>query len=159
QFAALLGGQTLSIDTNHPQTLNALGLAALEAGDAGEATKHFTAAIAVDPSATALWMNLAKAQRLAGNDDAEQAALDQVLAIDQLHLMALIRLAELHERRGELGAATDRWAMVLGLCGQIPNPTPQLDGLINHARAFVEERQRILAKAVDDSLADALSAA
>jgi len=154
-----LGGQALSIDTNHPQTRNALGLAALEAGDADEATRHFTAAIAADPSATALWMNLAKAHRLSSDDEAEQAALDHVLAIDQLHLMALIRRAELHERRGEMGAATDRWAMVLGLCGQIANPTPQLNDLINHARAFVEERQRILAKAVDDSLADALSAA
>ena len=105
---------------------------------------------------TALWMNLAKAHRLAGDDEAERAALEQALAIDQLHLMALIRLAELHERRGELGAATDRWTMVLGLCAQIPNPTPQLNAMIGHARAFVAERQQALAEAVEDDLAAAL---
>ena len=82
-----------------------MGLAALQAGNVSEAIEHFQAAAAADPAAIALWMNLAKAQRLAGNDEAERAALDHALAIDQLHLMALIRMAELHERRGEMGGA------------------------------------------------------
>jgi len=117
------------------------------------------AAATADPSAIALWMNLAKAQRLAGDDEAERAALEQALAIDQLHLMALIRLAELHERRGEMGAATDRWTVVIGLCAQIPNPTPQLNALLTHARAFVAERQQVLAEAVEANLSDALGSA
>jgi aspartate beta-hydroxylase len=113
----------------------------------------------MDPSATALWMNLAKAHRLGGDDEAERIALEQALAIDQLHLMALIRLAELHERLGQIGAATDRWTMVLGLCAQIPDPTPQLIGMINHARAFVAGRQHALAEAVETDLSDALGSA
>lgn len=104
-------------------------------------------------------MNLAKAQRLAGDNDAERAALERALTIDQLHLMALIRLAELHERRGEVGAATDQWIIVIGLCTQIPNPTPQLDAMLAHARAFVAERQQALAEAIEASLSGDLASA
>ena len=61
-----------SADHSDPRLRNALGLAALEAGDARGAIAHFSAAAEADPTATALWMNLAKAQRLAGDDDAER---------------------------------------------------------------------------------------
>jgi aspartate beta-hydroxylase len=73
--------------------------------------------------------------------------------------MALIRLAELHERRGEPGSATDRWNMVLGLCLQISNRTPELNAMLAHARAFVSERQQQLAEAINADLATLLSAA
>jgi aspartyl/asparaginyl beta-hydroxylase (cupin superfamily) len=136
-----------------------MGLAALEAGDARQAVEHFRAAAAADPSAIPLWMNLAKAQRLARDDDAERQALEQALALDQLGLMALIRLAELHERRGESGSATDRWTMVLGLCAQIPSPTPELRAMIDHARTFIAERRLQLAEAIDADLASALASA
>ena len=142
-----------------PHLRNALGLAALDAGDACTAIAHFTAAAEADPAATALWMNLAKAQRLAGNDDAERRALEQVLALDQIHLMALIRLAELHERRGEYGSATDRWNVALGFLVQIPDPTPQLARVIDHASTFIAGQRQALADALDAGLAQALGAA
>ena len=148
-----------SLRMANPRTLNALGLAALEAGDSRAAIDHFSAAASGDPAAPALWMNLAKAQRLAGDDEAERGSLERVLAIDQHHLMALIRLAELHERRGELGSATDRWMVALSLLAQVPNPTPQLNEVIDRGRAFIAERQRALAAALDEGLAEALSAA
>lgn len=149
----------LAIDAGEPRANNALGLIALEAGDAAEAIRCFTLATLRDPSVSVLWMNLAKAHRLAGDDDGERAALDQVLAIDQLDVMASIRLAEFHERRGELGAATDRWTMVLGLCRQVADPTPQLRAMLDHARAFVTERERALADAIDEGLGAALASA
>ena len=148
-----------SVDQSQPKLRNALGLAALEAGDAGEAIGHFITAAEADPTATALRMNLAKAQRLAGNDDAERTALEQVLAIDQIHLMALIRLAELHERRGELGSATDRWNVALSLLVQIPNPTPQLSQVIDHASTFIAQQRQALADALDAGLVEALDRA
>ena len=104
-------------------------------------------------------MNLAKAQRLAGNDEAERNALEQALAIDQLHVMALIRLAELHERLGELGSATDRWSLVLGLCSKMPNASPELRALIAHAEQFVSGRKIALAAAVEAGLAASLETA
>ena len=148
-----------SADHSQPQLRNALGLTALEAGDARAAIAHFTAAATADPTAAALWMNLAKAQRLAGDDEAERSALERVLAIDQIHLMGLIRLAELHERRGELGAATDRWNVALGFLVQIPDPSPQLARLIDHARAFLARRRQALADALDAGLGERLAAA
>ena len=148
-----------SVDQSQPQLRNALGLAALDAGDARAAIGYFTAAAQADPTATALWMNLAKAQRLAGDDDAERRALEEVLAIDQIHLMALIRLAELHERRGELGSATDRWNVALNFLVQIPDPSPPLCQLIEHASDFLAKRRQALADALDSGLAEALNAA
>jgi aspartyl/asparaginyl beta-hydroxylase (cupin superfamily) len=150
-----LGGQALT--KADPLQLNELGLDALEAGDVERAIGHLTAAAAGNPTEPTLWINLAKARRTAGDDAGEQAALEQVLAIDQLHLMARIRLAELHERRGELGAASDHWVMVLGLGARIPNHTPELRDVIAHAQAFVESRRRALAEALEDSLAPALA--
>lgn len=148
-----------TVDQSQPRLRNKQGLAALEAGDAGEAIGHFTAAVEADPTATALWMNLAKAQRLAGNDDAERGALEQALAIDQIHLMALIRLAELHERRGELGSATERWNVALSFLIQVPGRSPQLAQVIDHANAFLGERRQALADALDSGLGQALDGA
>jgi aspartate beta-hydroxylase len=104
-------------------------------------------------------MNLAKAHRAAADDDSERAALEKVLAIDQLHLMANIRLAELHERRSEHGMATDHWTRVLALCGQIPNPSSELREMLGHAQAYVAERRQSLAEALDRSLASDLGRA
>lgn len=148
-----------SVDHDQPRLHNALGLAALEAGDAPKAISHFAAAVDGDPTATALWMNLAKAQRLVGDDDAEQRALEEALAIDQVHLMALIRLAELHQRRGELGAATDRWNVALHFLVQVPDRTPQLGELIDRASAFLAGQRQAFADALDAGLAEALGAA
>jgi tetratricopeptide (TPR) repeat protein len=134
-------------------------LEALQAGNASEAIRHFTAAASADPSAAALWINLAKAQRLAGDNDAERAALERALELDQVHLMALIRLAELHERLGEMGSATDRWNLVLGLCAKIANPTPELNAMMAHARDFIVGQQEALAAALQDSLAETLGGA
>jgi len=136
-----------------------LGLDALEAGETEQAVQHLAAAAAADPSEPALWMNLAKAHRTAADDEGERAALEKVLEIDQLHLMARLRLAELHERRSELGAATDHWAMFLGVCGNIPNHTPELAAMVRHARQFVEARRQALAGALEAGLGEALASA
>jgi len=139
-----------------PRTLNSLGLSALEAGDSQEAIVHFAAATAADPSAPPLWMNRAKAHRAVGDDDSERAALEQVLSIDQMHLMGRIRLAELHERRGEQGSATDHWNIVLGLCAQIADPSPELLALVSHAQAYVDARRQAYAEAIEAGLSSDL---
>lgn len=152
-----MGGQALT--DPDPLRLNELGLDALEAGEVEQAVQYLTAASEADPSEPALWMNLAKAHRIAADDDCEQAALEKVLEIDQLHLMARLRLAELHERRSELGAATDHWAMFLGVCSNISSHTPELSAKVRHAREFVEARRQALADALDQGLGQALASA
>ena len=118
-----------------------------------QAIVHLVAATVTDPSEPILWMNLAKAHRVAGNDAEEQAALEGALANNQLHLMARIRLAELHERRAEHGAAADHWVIVLGIGATIPSHTPELRDVLAHARQFIDGRRQSLATALDEGLA------
>ena len=49
--------------------------------------------------------------------------------------------------------------MVIGLRAQVPNPTPELNAMIGHARAFVAERQQELAQAIEVNLSAALDSA
>ena len=149
----------LALDADHPVARNALGMAALQAGDAGAARDHFRAAAARDPDVAALWLNLAKAQRISGDDEGERSALERALAADQTDLMAIIRMAELHERLGEHSPATDRWSAVLALAGALPDNPPELTAIIGHARAYVTDRRASLAEALDEALASDLAAA
>src|SRR4051812_29809311 len=116
----------LRLSANHPIAHNILGMDALSREDAATARRHFEAAIKADPKAAALWLNLAKVHRITGDDEAERAALEAALETDQRHLMALIRLGELHERRGEMGEATTRWAGVATLSAEHVSAGPEL---------------------------------
>jgi len=149
----------LSLDPDHAFANNALGLDALNSNDADRAASFFARATAADPGADALWMNLAKARRLLGDDTGERVALEQTLSIDQTHPMALIRLAELHERRGEIALATDRWSAFETLSKSIPDPTPELATVIAHAKAFLTVQRKQLSDALDAALAGPLAAA
>ena len=142
----------LRLRPDHPLAHNILGMEALGREDAAAAVRHFQTAAESDPGAAALWINLAKAHRLAGNDEGERAALESALATDQRHLMAHIRLAELHERRGESGEATMRWAAVAALSGEQVNPAPELRAIFDHAHAFLSSRKSTLADALERGL-------
>ena len=147
----------LAIDRDQPGARNALGLDALERNDALSAVEHFKAACRSDPSAPPLWMNLARANRELGNQDAERAALEQVLAIDQRDLLALIRLAELHERIGEETLAAQRWGAVIALSAGIEDRSPEFGRLIDHAQDYVRKQRQSLAYALEVKLADDLA--
>jgi aspartate beta-hydroxylase len=149
----------LKLDPDHPKARNALGMEALAARQGAAAAAHFLAATRRDPAAPALWMNLASARRIERDDDGERAALEQVLEIDQAHLMANIRLAELHERRAEEANATARWSAVVALGGALPNAPPELTALVGHARDYVAQRRRGMADALDEAMAADLAAA
>ena len=144
---------------DQPVARNALGMEALERGQADLAAEHFDRAVRSDPNAEALWMNLAKARRLQGDDEGERVALERALGLDQTHLMALIRLAQLHERRDETDLAAGRWAGVATLGAQVSDPSPDLASIFAHARNFVAERRQKLAERLDRDLADDLGRA
>jgi len=142
----------LRIRPDHPIALNMLGMEALAGNDAAVAKAHFEAATRADPKATALWLNLAKACRLLNDDAGEKAALESSLETDQRNLMSLIRLAELHERRGELAEATPRWAGVSALSREHSNPGPELSAIFDHARDFIAKRSQQLSDAIGQGL-------
>ena len=94
---------------------NSRGMAALKAGDAAAAAAAFAQACAADPHSPALWRNLASAKRAAGDDQGELDALDGALAIDRRDVVAWLRKAETHQRRGDKGPALAAWSGVLQL--------------------------------------------
>jgi aspartyl/asparaginyl beta-hydroxylase (cupin superfamily)/Flp pilus assembly protein TadD len=149
----------LQLSPQHPAAHNMLGVDALSRNDVPAAKRHFEAATSADPDAPALWINLAKAHRLTGDDAAERAALEAALEREQRHLLALIRLAELHERRGETADATQRWAAVAALANEHSNPPSDLAAIFAHAREFVRRRTDQLASALAEGLRNELGAA
>jgi len=138
---------------NDPQSLNAAGVRLLDAGEAAAAADMFMRALAHDSRAPALWLNLAKAQRLLGDDEGERASLDAALAIDGRHLMALIRKAQLLERTGELPAAARMWGGANAVAPPRDQRPPALADLLDHGAAIVAAQNSALADAVDTGLA------
>lgn len=151
--AARLCHTLLASAGEHPVALNILGRQALANAAPGDAAALFRRAIAADPVAPELHMNLATAMRESGDDDGEQVALEGALAIDQRHFMALVRLAELFERRGENDRAAERWSGVLAMAVLIEERTPAIDSMLAHAHVFVARQQAAFAEAVDTGLA------
>ena len=135
-----------------PEQLNNAGLRALAAGDTAAAHTAFAAAAALDPHAPALWLNVAKAARLLGDDAGERAALDRALALDARELTALIRKAELHQRCGELAEATQLWSGVLQLAPPPGERAPALAAVLAAAQAFVAARSTAFAEVLDAGL-------
>jgi len=144
---------------NEAALANRLGLDALRSGDARAAAAHFDRACRADPGAAELWVNRATADRLLGDTGSERAALEQALEQDQRNLMALIRLAQLHERESEEGPAARRWKAVLSLSAAIDQPSPELVELLDHARAYVGRQTGQMADLLDSALAGDLAEA
>ncbi|MBA3896299.1 MAG: aspartyl/asparaginyl beta-hydroxylase domain-containing protein [Sphingomonadaceae bacterium] len=137
-----------------PRTLNAEGVAALTANDTARAAGLFARAAAADPEASALWMNLAKARRLLGDGEGERASLTRALEIDQRDFMALVRMAELHERLGEDADAALRWSNVLALAPGLDSGNADFAHLVTHAGDFVARTNADRAAVVDGALAE-----
>lgn len=140
---------------DHPVVRNALAVAAHRAGDLATAERHYAAAAAADPTAPQLWINLAAVCRDRGDSRGEQAALEAALGLDQRHLLANIRMAELQERLGEDGAAAARWHAVLQLAEGLAERSPHVEAILAHARARIAEAGAAFAAAVEADLAPA----
>ena len=149
--------QVLKLRPEHPGALNSLGMQALARGDAETAERLFSRAADSDPQAPALRLNLATARRRQRDDEGERAALMGVLEIDQRHLMAHIRLAELHERLNERPQAIRRWGGVLAIAQLMPEMPPGLDSVLSHAQAYVTEQNRKFGDIVDSGLEESRS--
>jgi aspartyl/asparaginyl beta-hydroxylase (cupin superfamily) len=153
--AARLYHALLDKGGEHPIALNALGIQALGARDFPVAAGYFARAIAVDTRSPDLWMNLAHAHRSQGDDAGEREALEGALNLDQRHFLALVRMAELHERNGRMAQAAERWGGVLAMAPMIEERTPALEMVLGHAREVVTKQQAGFAAAIDVGLADA----
>ena len=146
----------LAIDEEEPTARNWLGADALARADARAAALHFDIASRREPGERSHWINLAAAHRILGDADGERTALNRALAIDQTDLLALIRMAELHERMGEDGPASQHWTAVLALSRGVSDPSPEFAEILAHAKQYVAEQQKRLVNVIDEALADQL---
>lgn len=149
----------LAMDNEEPTARNWLGADALARTDAATAAMHFEIACKREPGERSHWINLATAHRMLDDAERERVALEEVLAIDQTDLLALIRLAELHERLGEEAPAAERWAAVIALSLNIHDPSPEFAEILGHAKHYVGGRQQQLADAIETALANELAEA
>ena len=149
----------LAVDPEEPTARNWLGADALARTDAPAAAMHFEIACNREPRERSHWINLAAAHRILEDSDRERAALEQALAIDQSDLLALIRMAELHERLREETPAAERWTAVLALSSSIHDPSPEFAEILGHAKQYVVEQQQKVAASIDNALADELAEA
>jgi aspartyl/asparaginyl beta-hydroxylase (cupin superfamily) len=149
----------LAIDNEESTARNWLGADALARTDAPTAAMHFEIACKREPRELSHWINLATAHRILDDSESERAALEAALAIDQTDLLALIRIAELHERLGEERPAAERWTAVLALSSSINDPSPEFAKILSHAKQYVGEQQQKLVDAIERALADELTEA
>lgn len=149
----------LAIDEEEPTARNWLGADALARGDAVDAVLHFDVASRREPAERSHWINLAAAHRILGNAEGERTALKNALEIDQTDLLALIRIAELHERLGEDRLASESWTAVLALSKSIRDPSPEFAEILTHARQYVAEQHKRLVNVIEEALADQLTKA
>jgi hypothetical protein len=147
----------LADNPGDPQVLNALGMIALGRGDDQEARGLFEGASAADPGAAALWMNLATACRRLKDDESERDALERALAIDQRNFIALLRLAEQHERRGETRDAALRWSAVVQIASAAADRPPVVEQALEHGRRFLAGQGETVHRRINEALGDRLA--
>jgi tetratricopeptide (TPR) repeat protein len=144
----------MATSTAQADTLIRSGIAALQRGDAAGARAAFERAIAAGGAAPP-WFLLAQACRHAGDDAAEEAALDQTLAIQPLNIGALIMRGDCHTRRGDQRSAAAFYRRAVkvaaGAPGQIP---PVLAGELRRAEALAAEADRVFQDHVERRLAE-----
>ena len=149
----------LEIDKEETTARNWLGADALARTDAPTAAMHFEVACKREPAERSHWINLAAAHRILDDSTRERAALEEALAIDQTDLLALIRIAELHERLGEETRAAERWSAVLALSSSINDASPEFVKILGHANHYVGEQQDKLVDSIQQALAEELAEA
>ncbi len=143
----------LSIAPEHPGALNSLGVMAINAGDAETSVAFHARAAAADPTAGPLWLNLARAQREMGDDAGERVSLGRALDLNRLDFMALIRMAQLHERLGELGDAVPLWAGIVQIAPPPAQRSEGINAILAHARDFLARQSSHYEEVLDTGLA------
>lgn len=148
----------LQKDPADPRLHNTRGMRALADQDFAQAQASFAAAAAADPKEPALRLNLATACRAAGDDEGERRALQSALDIDRRHFIALLRIAELHERLGEEAEAAQRWSNIVQMASAMTERPPRVEEALQHGRAFLARHNGAIADAVDRELGAELAA-
>ena len=146
----------LMLHPNDPRLLNARGMSALADHDYVTAVDCFARAVTADTHEPALCINLATAHRGNRDDVGERAALQAALDIDQRHLTAQLRMAELLERQGRLSEAARHWGAVVQLVQGLDAPSPGIIEAMTRGQAFLNEHNKVYANELEAELAGAV---
>lgn len=140
-------------NTAEAARLNSAGMQALRSGSFATAEQLFLQAVVHDPSASALWRNVATARRAQANDDGELQALENAINIDRRDFMAWLRKAELHQRKDEEALAFEAWNGVLQMAAQAGELPPEIAAAVEAGSQFVAKAGARLSAEVEGEIA------
>jgi aspartyl/asparaginyl beta-hydroxylase (cupin superfamily) len=93
------------------------------------------------------------------SDDAgEQESLEHALSIDRRNFMPLLRMAELHERRGKMVEAAQVWQSVVQIATATDERPPVVADALSRGRSFLAKHHEALAAIVDGTLGPEMAA-
>lgn len=141
--------QALDAQADHPGALNVLGLTLIDLGRPVDAYAILQRAVAADPAAPPLWLNLAEAARLGGFSEDELAAINGALALDAYLLPALLKKAQVLERLNRLEESAASYRALLAT-------TPDDTGLPDPIRAALAHGREVI-RSVEDVRIDQMS--
>ncbi|GGB29276.1 hypothetical protein GCM10011380_18480 [Sphingomonas metalli] len=152
--SASLYQRILALSPDNPRALNALGNQALTANELGAARSWFERAVAADPRAGAIWLNLSGVLRMLGEDAAELAALDQALVADPYFVVALLQKAQWFERHDRVADAVAAYRSLLDAAPPIETLQPGLREALEHGRQLVAAQDLAVESAIREELRD-----
>ena len=141
-----------SIAPRHPLVLNALGQRHIHRGDSRAAQELLQAAVAIDSTNPAFWVNLGAAQRQLGLADEEMASLEKALALEPRFLPALLQKGALLNKLGKPRSAAAAYQAALASIPPRSNLPPSLKPAIQLAVNSVRENGEALAAFLHDRL-------
>src|SRR4051812_13299266 len=147
-----------SMAPRHPLVLNALGQRHIHQGNARAAQEVLQAAVSIDGTNPAFWVNLSAAQRQLERPDDEMASLERAMAIEPRFLPALLQKGALLNRLGRPRSAAAAYQAALASIPPRANLPPSLKPAIQLAVNSVRENGEALAAFLHDKLGSSRAA-
>jgi len=123
----------MEISLSEAEQLARAGAAALQAGNAAEAIKSFERVTASGRANLQIWLLLAYACRQAGDHAGAEKAADEVLALDNRNLRALIVKGDARDATGEGRAAGNFYKTATTLASRLETLPPDLAAELERA--------------------------
>jgi len=128
-----------------PLVLNAAGGHMYRTGNAARARQLFERAISLDGRSKALWLNLAAACRLLGDQTVEAQAIEKALELEPRYVLALLQKGDLMERQGKPKAAALAFGGALACVASGAPVPPNAAAALQHAQEVTLGNNRDLA--------------
>ena len=142
----------LTLDPDHPRALFRMSERALRSGDLESARAMLRRATASAPNEPGILLNLALVERARGDANAELAAIDRAIVVDDSLLTAHLMKGALLERAGKLRQAARSYKTALALAPEQGLPNDVAQALV-HAREIVQSQSDALERFLTDRLA------